>query len=102
MQIKRILGLAVAVAMTVGMSTAANAKLPYPYNNKAANLQAMQWYAQQQAAQGNYGYYGYGTNPYYNSNLYNGYYGTPYNSGYYNNYNTVNPYYGYNGSGYWF
>jgi hypothetical protein len=98
---KGILGLAVAVAMTLGASTVANAKgLPYPYNNKAANLQAMQWYAQQQAAQGNYLY----GNPYYNSSLYNGYYNnytTPYNYGYgYSNYG-VNPYYG-SLPGYWY
>jgi hypothetical protein len=101
MQIKRILGLAVAVAITVGTSMAADAKnnLPYPYNNKAANLQAMQWYAQQQAAQGNYGYGLYG-NPYYNSSLYNNsFYANPYG---YNNYNTVNPYYGNLGGGYWY
>jgi hypothetical protein len=91
-----------AVALTFGASTAAFAKsnLPYPYNNKAANLQAMQWYAQQQASLANpylyngaYGAYGtYGLN-----GTYGGYpYGT--------NYTNLNPYYGYNvpQSGYWF
>jgi hypothetical protein len=102
----RVIGLSLAVIASIGMASAASAasKLPYPYNDKAANLQAMQWYAQQQMSQGlpnpypglggvyNYGYNSSYVNPYYNN----------YNYGYNTNY--ANPYYGYNGnsSNWWF
>lgn len=99
----RLIGLSLALIATIGMATAASAaKLPYPYGDRGANLQAMQWYAQQQVSRGL-------PNPYPGLNLY----GQPnynyrpwhdpyqgYNYGYnYGNY--ANPWYGANPYRWW-
>ncbi len=111
MKRKLIIGMAAAITMAFGMNSAvlAKSKLPYPYNDRAANLQAMQWFAQQQMSQGLPNPYA-GVNPYAAGNPYaSTMYANPYlynnnaNPNLYNNYGSNNPYYGFNPntSGYW-
>jgi hypothetical protein len=92
MKTNHILGIALALAVTFGTSSAVFAKnnLPWPYNDRAMNNLAVQIYTQQQAEkaallQG--------------QNLYNPYanpYANPYLNPYVNqyNYNTAPGYYG--------
>ncbi len=108
MKTKLTIAIAAAITMAFCMNSAvlAKSRLPYPCNDRAANLQAMQWFAQQQMSQGRPNPYA-GVNPY-NANAL---YGNPYlnnNNSYanpylYNNYGSSNPYYGYNppAFGYW-
>lgn len=111
MKIKLTIGIVAAITMALGMNSAvlAKSKLQYPYNDREANLQAMQWFAQQQMAKGMPNPYA-GVNPYASASPYNGvntyfsrmnenpyyYQNTDYSNPYlYNNYGAGSPYDGY-------